>query len=543
MRPSCTSILLSFAFTTGVTLQPALAADPMACQAPPIQWQEKWYNPHPSSGDVTLPLPCGGAMVFRPIDVGVGPGPLDDHAVTLGQSDTDEGYNDYLRSTFLAAPFTVSNGTRRYYIGTYDVTRDQYAALTGASCPTPSLQGRVPQTEISWLDAVTYASHWSSWLLSHAPTCLPRRGNSIAFVRLPTEEEWEYAARGGTHVSQEDFLAPTWPMPEGIERYAMAGTELAGGRAQPVGEMLPNPLGLYDMLGNVWQMMLEPYRLNRVGRLHGQAGGIAVRGGDYTFDPDTLTTAMRDEIPPYNATTGAPTRLATMGFRLVIADDSLGSLAETQAAQDEFTQVSGLAAQTANDPQHTVRLLQQETQKNSALRQGLDQLAAQLALARRGQVDAARVALLAQLQAAAVLGQNVWSFTHTAQLQQRMAALWNQPILPPAPGTAQGVPNSSYNPKLAAKAQLSAARTLNSRAGSLDGYMLLLRQIATGAGAADIDNAAASVAQGFRDRGQANMTSFLAIVAHEADALATDKPIFAPQVLADILAVPPAPGP
>ena len=134
----------------------------------------------------------------------------------------------------------------------------------------------------SWPDAIAYAAHWSSWLLKNARGQLPRRGDATGYARLPTEDEWEYAARGGAKVLEEEFLAPTWPMPGGPERYVLAGSRAAGGRVSQVGQRLPNPLGLYDMLGNAGQMMLDPYRLNRVGRPHGQAGGIAVRGGDYT---------------------------------------------------------------------------------------------------------------------------------------------------------------------------------------------------------------------------------------------------------------------
>ncbi|NVN38350.1 SUMF1/EgtB/PvdO family nonheme iron enzyme [Komagataeibacter swingsii] len=68
-------------------------------------------------------------------------------------------------------------------------------------------------------------------------------------------------------------------MPEGNDHYIVAGPDI--GALQPVGTLKPNPLGLYDILGEVDQIMLDPYRLNRVGRLHGQVGGVLLRGENY----------------------------------------------------------------------------------------------------------------------------------------------------------------------------------------------------------------------------------------------------------------------
>ena len=73
---------------------PAMAAD----------WDARWYNPQSAEADFILPLPCGGAMAFRPVEVPSGPSPLDDRPITVGQADTELGYSDYLRAANLAAP-------------------------------------------------------------------------------------------------------------------------------------------------------------------------------------------------------------------------------------------------------------------------------------------------------------------------------------------------------------------------------------------------------------------------------------------------------
>jgi len=484
----------------------ALAALLFAGRAHAADWDPRWFNPQPAEGDLVLPLPCGGAMAFRPVDVPSGPGPLDDRALTVGQADTGQGYSEYLRGTFLAAPFPTPGGSgRRFYIGKYAVTRDQYAAVS-AKCPEPSAAGRVAQTSVSWPEAVAYAAQWSSWLLKNARTRLPRRGDALGYARLPMEDEWEYAARGGDKVTPEEFLAPTWPMPEGADRYVLTGSRAAGGRVGQVGQRLPNPLGLYDMLGNAGQMMLEPYRMNRVGRPHGQAGGIVVRGGNYTASsPASLHTALRDEIPPFDAEKGEPTRLPTMGFRLVLSAPAVGDLPEAERARAAFAEVSGARQQAADDPQATIAAIREET-PDEGFRQRLDRLSAQLLIDKRERMDAAQVALLAQLEAGALLAQNVWDFTNRARIQTEIG-------------------RDLTKPEDQRFAREAAARNLAQADASMDGYMRLVRQIATGPARQAVAAQLGVLRQEVSARSQNTMLPFLPILDAHATTLAEGRPV------------------
>ncbi|MCA3393127.1 MAG: SUMF1/EgtB/PvdO family nonheme iron enzyme, partial [Roseomonas sp.] len=262
----------------------AMAASlPQAARAQE-RWAVEFWNPKPQPDDLILPMPCGGAMAFRPVPTPLGQGLLADRPAMLGQADAATNYSEFLRQSFIAGPFIGADAAAppRYYIGKYEVTRDQYSAFTSETCPTPATAGRLPQADIAWHEAIGFTLRYSAWLARNARDALPMRDDARAFVRLPTEDEWEFAARGGAAVSEADFSARVFPMPEGMQRHVwFQGTRSSGGRVRPIGMLEPNPLGIFDILGNVAEWVLEPYRLNRVGRPHGQAGGMVARGGDF----------------------------------------------------------------------------------------------------------------------------------------------------------------------------------------------------------------------------------------------------------------------
>ncbi len=220
----------------------------------------------------------------------------------MGSSTSEEGHqNNEKQHQVSVSAFSM---------GKYDVTFAEYDRFTKATKrKKPSDagwgRGRRPVINVDWNDAVAYAE----WLAQQT-------GKRY---RLPTEAEWEYAARAGT------TAAYYWG-DQASHEYANYGKdECCGGVAQgndrwvniaPVGSFAPNPWGLYDMLGNVWQWTCSAYVESYDGseqRCSGSNDATArrsFRGGSWFLAPDGLRTAYRNCDDP-------AIRDIDIGFRLV----------------------------------------------------------------------------------------------------------------------------------------------------------------------------------------------------------------------------------
>ncbi|GHT56910.1 hypothetical protein FACS1894109_07490 [Spirochaetia bacterium] len=132
-----------------------------------------------------------------------------------------------------------------FYIGKYEVTQREYEALMGNN-PSRFKGANLPVENVSWFNAVQYCNTQSqkesltpAYTINGDDTTWNRKANGY---RLPTEAEWEYACRAG----------PTGPFNTG-NNITIEQANYHGKMTTDIGSFPPNPWGLYDMHGNVWE--------------------------------------------------------------------------------------------------------------------------------------------------------------------------------------------------------------------------------------------------------------------------------------------------
>ncbi len=298
-------------------------------------WPTEYYNPIPSQGDMLLPMPCGGSMTFRKVDVPT-KSLLDDRRIVLGGHDDRYGLFENRRFSYISGSFTDPKmpTLRFYYIGKYEVTKLQFDAILG-NCHSPNKEDRLPVNEVNWFDAIQFSYNYTNWLIKNVPDATPREDHQIGLIRLPTEDEWEFAARGGITVTDTDFEKKTFPMQEDINKYVwFEGSRSANGKLQLIGLLAPNPIGIHDILGNVDEIVLDAFRLNKLNRMHGQAGGYIVKGGNYFTSDAAIRSSYRQEIPLFGSQ--GPAHAKTTGFRVVISSPIVTSPGRLTSLQSEW---------------------------------------------------------------------------------------------------------------------------------------------------------------------------------------------------------------
>lgn len=332
-----------------------------------VNTREAAVNPAPLKDDIILPMPCGLELILRAVHV-PGGNTLRDRSFAMGlasQSQPDRGFYERQFNGHIAAPFRQANLPFEwqqklreaedegswYFIGKYEISRLQWEAVmkgldsqgneNPAACPSGGKDMNLPVTGISWFETQEFINRYNAWLVKNHRTSLPffAGTSNLAFVRLPTEEEWEYAARGGSHVppewwAEKDFF----PMPEGrsISDYGVYDAGSPPPAANPIGTRLANPLGLHDTAGNAREMVDGFFRMSvadlRNGqierRLHGSAGGILAKGGSFHSQENGVLPGSRDEVPLFTARGAASA--SDLGFRV-----ALGSLNIPDASRME----------------------------------------------------------------------------------------------------------------------------------------------------------------------------------------------------------------
>jgi formylglycine-generating enzyme required for sulfatase activity len=208
-------------------------------------------------------------------------------------------------------PQTTVTLSRCFWIGKYEVTQGEYLSVTGNNpSQFPGDLSR-PVSSVSWDDATNYCAKLTTRELAAG------RISIGSHFRLPTEAEWECAARAGTTTR---FSYSDDPQYSSLTNYAWAPigapVELA---VHPVGTKLPNPWGIYDMAGNVFewcQDWLGPLPGGSVADPQGPAsnpmGWKVMRGGAFDFGANACRSASRNFFAP-------PLNDWNLGFRVVLS--------------------------------------------------------------------------------------------------------------------------------------------------------------------------------------------------------------------------------
>ena len=219
----------------------------------------------------------------------------------MGCSDGDETCNDDEKPQHKV---TISNS---FYMGKYEVTQGQWKQVMGNNPSRFYNCGEdCPVEQVSW----NYVQDFISKL------CEMEKMSPCKY-RLPTEAEWEYAARAGSSPGSPT-RASKYYWGDNIDDAYLWYAGNSGWATHPVGQKKPNAWGLYDMIGNVWEWNEDWYDskyydngIQTDPRWFEFGGGHSLRGGSWDFSARDSRLSNRNYFNPV-------VRFSIIGFRLVL---------------------------------------------------------------------------------------------------------------------------------------------------------------------------------------------------------------------------------
>ncbi len=257
------------------------------------------------SNEITITLPGDVPLVLARIPAG---------SFVMGSPDDERGRDAD------EGPLTNVTISRDFYMGKHEVTQAQWLALMGSwpvTAPSPGngMGPSHPAYFVSWNDTQVFIAALNAHIVA--------TGQGPAAMRLPTEAEWEHAARAGTttRFSFGDSLS----VADGCEDDGIRGLHMwyCGNNAalgQPgygtksVGLKLPNAFGLHDMHGNVGEWCQDWSGAYPGGNVTDPVGpssgtGRVLRGGGWSNDARNCRSASRSNDSP-------SAQFSSIGFRL-----------------------------------------------------------------------------------------------------------------------------------------------------------------------------------------------------------------------------------
>ncbi|QFR33587.1 SUMF1/EgtB/PvdO family nonheme iron enzyme [Ancylobacter sp. TS-1] len=341
-----------------------------------------WSNPKPDPDDFILPGPAGMPLIFTRVDLGKA-GLYGDEKTTYKMGADKKVFETPL-DVRVASPIIDAAGNSVLLIGKYELSKAQYVYIMGGGqlgrgvealasrtkdervlgvlldyvAPESKCKGVLtkpiadllsePITYLSYRDYVEVLDVFNLFCIGNRScadklAALSRNPDYPGFVRLPTEHEWEFVARGGEEfiagtITRQSLQTDVPAMPSGtfLQDFAHLGNEPQ--RLLPIGSR-KKLFGFYDVIGNAGELMLNPFTAENG---FGAVGAYVSRGGSYRLPSEQFRISMRDEQPAFRRDDVSKSLLVQnfpyVGIRLALGLPVIGSTQRTGSTElnDQF---------------------------------------------------------------------------------------------------------------------------------------------------------------------------------------------------------------